>query len=41
MLDRMAMVGLSEGLWIDRCDRLGAAVRVIRASRGHLEAAVL
>src|SRR2546426_7641745 len=40
MLDRMAMVGLQAGLRIDRCDGFSEAVRVIRKSCGHLEAAV-
>src|SRR5215216_1910053 len=36
----MEMVGLKSGLRIDRFDRFGKALRVIRKGRGHIEAEV-
>src|SRR2546421_13044210 len=38
MLDRMAMVSLKSGLWIDCFDGLSEALRVIRGGRGDMEA---
>jgi len=40
ILDRMEMVGLQAGMRIDRFDGFSEALRVIRESGGHLEAAV-
>ena len=40
MLDRMEMVGLKAGMRLDRFDGFSEALRVIRESGGHLEAAV-
>src|SRR5712691_8913017 len=40
ILDRMEMVGLKSGLRIDCFDGFSEALRVIRESGGHLEAAV-
>ena len=37
MLDCMEMVGLKSGLRIDRFDRFGKALRVIREGRGDME----
>src|SRR6266853_4775004 len=40
ILDRMAMVGLKPGMRIDRFDRFGEALGVIREGSRHLEAEV-
>src|SRR6266446_457860 len=40
ILHRMEMVGLKAGLRIDRFDRFGEALGVIREGRGHLETEV-
>src|SRR5262249_4302697 len=40
ILDRMEMVSLKSGLWIDGFDGFSEALRVIREGRGHLEAEV-
>ena len=40
ILDRMEMVGLQSGLWIDCFDGFSEALRVIREGRGDTEAEV-
>src|SRR5262249_28944359 len=40
ILDRMEMVGLKAGLWIDGFDGFSEALRVIREGRGDMKAAV-